>query len=67
MLCKSLVGTPNFQGIFETSKLSFISTFPICRTVPSQDCYLKVNFKIHDVTTWLTNNCYTHITQYLKK
>ena len=22
---------------------------------------------IYDVTTWLTNNCNTHITQYLKK
>ena len=22
----------------------------------------KVNFKIHDVTTWLTNNCNTHRT-----
>ena len=27
----------------------------------------KVNFKIYDVTTWLTNNCNTHIDQYLKK
>ena len=27
----------------------------------------KVNFKIHDITTWLTNNCNTHITQYFKK
>ena len=27
----------------------------------------KVNFKIHDITTWLTNNCNTHIAQYLKK
>ena len=26
-----------------------------------------VNFKIHDVTTWLTNNFNTHIVQYLKK
>ena len=26
-----------------------------------------VNFKTHDVTTWLTNNFNTHITQYLKK
>ena len=26
-----------------------------------------VNFKIHDVTTWLTNNCNTHIAQYLTK
>ena len=27
----------------------------------------KVNFKIHDVTTWLTKNCNTHIAQYLTK
>ena len=27
----------------------------------------KVNFEIHDITTWLTNNCNTHIVQYLKK
>ena len=26
-----------------------------------------VNFKIHDVTTWFTNNCNTHIAQYLTK
>ena len=29
--------------------------------------YWRVNFKIYDVTTWLTNNCNTHIVQYLKK
>ena len=28
---------------------------------------IKVNFKIYDVTTWETNNCGTHIDQYLKK
>ena len=27
----------------------------------------KVNFKIHDITTWKTNNCNTHILQYLKQ
>ena len=27
----------------------------------------KVNFKIYDVTVWLSNNCNTHIDQYLKK
>ena len=27
----------------------------------------RVNFKIHDVTTWLTNNYNTHISQYLTK
>ena len=25
----------------------------------------KVNFKFYDVTAWLTNNCNTHIAQYL--
>ena len=28
---------------------------------------IKVNFKIYDVITWETNNCGTHIDQYLKK
>ena len=27
----------------------------------------KVNFKIYDAITWLTNNCNTHIDQYFKK
>ena len=27
----------------------------------------KVNFKFHDVTAWLTDNCNTNIAQYLKK
>ena len=27
----------------------------------------NVNFKIHDVTAWKTNNCNTHIAQYVKK
>ena len=27
----------------------------------------KVNFKIFDITTWLANNCNTHIDQCLKK
>ena len=25
----------------------------------------KINFKIYDITTWLTNSCNTHIAQYL--
>ena len=28
---------------------------------------LRVNFKIYDVTTWLTNYCNTHIDLYLIK
>ena len=27
----------------------------------------KMNFKIHDITTWLTDNCNCHIVQYLMK
>ena len=27
----------------------------------------KLNFKIYDVTTWLNNNCNTHIVQHLTK
>ena len=27
----------------------------------------KVNFKIYDVSAWLTNNCNTHTAQYLEK
>ena len=27
----------------------------------------KVDFKIHDVTTWLTNNYNNHIAQFLRK
>ena len=31
------------------------------------DLKTKVNFKIYYVTTWLTNNCNTNISQYLKE
>ena len=27
----------------------------------------RVHFKIYDVTAWLTNNCDTHIAEYLEK
>ena len=27
----------------------------------------KVSFKFYDVTAWLTNNCNTHIVQYLEE
>ena len=27
----------------------------------------KINFKFYDLTAWLTNNCNTHIAQYLDK
>ena len=27
----------------------------------------KINFKFYKIAAWETNNCHTHITQYLKK
>ena len=39
----------------------------IFKFLPSLDWKDKVNFKIYDVTTWLTNNYNTHIAQYLAK
>ena len=27
----------------------------------------RVNFEVHDVTTWFTNNCNAHIARYLTK
>ena len=38
-----------------------------CHVEKQLDQKDKVNFKIYDVTTWLTNNCNTYIDQYLKK
>ena len=49
-----------FEGIYV-----FIMSFWSCRK--SGLIRKKVNFKIHDVTTWLTNICNTHIAQYLTK
>ena len=31
------------------------------------DLIKKVNFKFYDATAWLSNNCNTHIAQYLEK
>ena len=40
----------------------------LCRHVEKRlDQKDEVNFKIYDVTAWETNNCNTHIAQYLKK
>ena len=36
-------------------------------TLKALDWKDEVNFKIYDVTTWLKNNCNTHIDKYLKK
>ena len=39
---------------------------PLLRTKFVQKVKI-VNFKIHDVTTWLTNNYNAHVAQYLTK
>ena len=55
--------------------LKVLSILKIFKFLPQQFSHVekwlgqkdKVNFKIYDITTWETNNCNTHITQYLKK
>ena len=45
----------------------FVLTFWSCRKTARLERLFMVNFNIYDITTWLTNNCNTHIAQYLKK
>ena len=55
------------QKLFSFSRyLSFYHDFLVMqkKRLDQKD---KVNFKIHDVTTWLTNNCNAHISQYFKR
>ena len=53
--------------LFSFSKyLTFWLTF-FDRVTKRLDFEDKVNFKFYDVTAWLTNNCNTHIVQYLGK
>ena len=53
---------PNFQSTFETRKRSFISTFSICMTVPSntkwKDCKCRKNLCTKSFT--YTKNIYAH-------
>ena len=37
------------------------------RVAKQLDLNDKINYKIFDVTAWLTNNCITHIAKYLEK
>ena len=46
-------------------KTLFVLTFWLC--IKPTWLGSKINFKIYDVTLWLTNDCNTHIAQYLKK
>ena len=57
---------------FTSKALFFLKIFKILswlfgHVTKQLDLKDKVNFKIDDVTDWLTNNCNTHIAQYLEK
>ena len=55
------------QKLFSFSRyLSFCLVFfgHLAKRLDQKD---KVNFKFYDATAWLTNNCNTHIAQYLEK
>ena len=55
------------QKLFSFSRyLSFCHDFLVMQEKRLNQ-KVKVNFKIHDVTTWFTNNCNTHIAQYFTK
>ena len=49
--------------------LRYLSYYPdvVVHVRKQLDKKVKVNFKIYDVTTRETNNCNTHIAQYLEK
>ena len=55
------------EKLFSFSRyLSFCHDFQVMqeKRLDQKD---QANFKIHDFRTWLTNNCNTHIAQYLTK
>ena len=54
------------KGLFILKIFKFLSSLfgHVAKRLDKKD---KVNFKFHDVTAWLTNNCNSHITQYLHK
>ena len=57
---------------FILKALFFLKIFDFCpdffgRMGKRLDKKAKVNFKIYDVTTWITRNYNTHIDQHLKK
>ena len=54
------------KALFVRKIFNFVLTF--CLFTKKRLHYKdKVNFKIYDVTTWLTNKYNTHIAQYLMK
>ena len=55
------------QKLFPFSKYLTFCLDHFGRVVKPLDLEDKVNFKIYDITAWLTNSCNTHIAQYLEK
>ena len=54
------------KALFVLKKFKFLSRLfgHVARQLDLKDL---VNLKFYDVTAWLTNNCNTHIFQYLEK
>ena len=50
------------KAFFVPKIFKFLSWF-FGHVVKLLDCKDKANFKIHDVTTWLTSNCKAHIAE----
>ena len=53
------------KALFFLKIIRFLSG-PCGHVVKRLDKKDKVNFKFYEVTAWLTNNCNTHIAQYLE-
>ena len=51
------------NAFYFTSKALFGLVGHVAKRLDKKD---KFNFKFYDVTAWLTNNCNTHIAQYLE-
>ena len=54
------------KGLFVLKIFKFLSSF-FGHVEKQLNKRGKINFKIYDVTAWLTNNRNTHIAQYLTK
>ena len=52
------------NALFVLNIFKFCHDFLVMQKKPL-DKKDKINFKIYDITTWLTNSCNTHIAQYL--
>ena len=55
-----------FKALFVLEIFTFLSWIPGCAE-KSLDKKAMVDFKLYDVLYWTTNNCKTHIAQYLRE